>query len=172
MVIDNKRKIIENSNIPDWAIGDPLMERYASTIWGKRVYDDDKLFELMSLQIFQAGLSWKMILARWEAFHKAFKGWRIDTVASFGPREIQKLVEDKTIIRNKLKIEACIHNAKVIQNIQKQHGSFCKWFYEELDGTNLGKLRSILRKKFKFVGPEIARMWLMASGRIASNYQG
>ncbi len=170
MVIDNNRNKIEESNIPDWAIGDPLMEWYGSTIWGKKIYDDDKLFEIMSLQIFQAGLSWKMILARWDAFHKAFKGWQIDKVASFGPKEIQKLVEDKTIIRNRLKIESCIHNAKVIQNIQQQYGSFCKWFYEEIDGNDLGKLQSILRKTFKFVGPEIARMWLIASGRIESNF--
>ncbi len=148
------------------------MEWYASTVWGKRVFEDDKLFGLMSLQIFQAGLSWRLILERWDAFHKAFMGWRIDKVASFGPKEIQQLMKDKSIIRNRMKIEACIKNARIIQNIQKEYGSFCNWFYEELEGNDLGKLQNNLMKTFKFVGPEIARMWLMASGRITPDYQG
>tara|TARA_B100001971_G_scaffold128995_1_gene118876 strand:- start:77 stop:583 length:507 start_codon:yes stop_codon:yes gene_type:complete len=168
--MSNEKK--NNQQIPDWAKGDPLMEWYAATIWGKKVQEDDKLFELMSLQIFQAGLSWRMILARWDAFHKAFMGWRIDKVASFGPNETHQLMKERTIIRNQRKIEACINNAKTIQKIQKQHGSFCKWFYEDLEGNNLGQLQNNLRKTFKFVGPEIARMWLMASGRITPDYQG
>jgi DNA-3-methyladenine glycosylase I len=158
------------SNIPNWAKGDPLMEWYATTIWGRRIYEDDNLFEIMSLQIFQAGLSWRMILARWDAFRKAFNDWKIDAVASFESQEIEKLLDDVTIIRNRRKIEACIKNARIIQHIQKEFGSFCHWFYNVLEGNDLEKLQTILRRTFKFVGPEIARMWLMASGRISANH--
>jgi DNA-3-methyladenine glycosylase I len=155
--------------VPDWALGDPIMERYAANIWGRRVYEDNRLFEIMSLQIFQAGLNWRMILIRWDAFHKAFKEWSIDDVASFGDHEIEILLSDSSIIRNKKKIEACTENARIIQSIQKQYGSFCHWFYDILKGDDLKDLQTILKKKFRFVGPEIARMWLMASGRIPSD---
>ncbi len=156
----------ENNNIPEWAKGDPLMEWYATTVWGKKISDDNRLFEIMSLQIFQAGLTWKLILTRWDAFHKAFKGWQIDNVASLGNNDIETLVNDISIIRNRKKIESCVENARRIQIIQKQHGSFCHWFYNELEGNDLEQNQKTLKKTFKFVGPEISRMWLMASGRI------
>ena len=155
--------------VPDWARGDPLREWYATEVWGKRVHDDDALFEIMSLQVFQAGLSWRMILARRDAFRNAFHGWRIDRVAGMGPDSVDRLVEDASIIRNRKKIEACISNAQVVQDVQREHGSFCGWFYDGLDGDELGPLQKTLRKTFKFMGPEIARMWLMASGRIPSH---
>ena len=152
--------------IPEWAKGDPLMEWYATTIWGKRIVDDDKLFEIMSLQIFQAGLTWRLILSRWSAFRKAFKEWNIDKVASFGSNDVRRLLNDASIIRNRKKIEACISNARIIQTIKKEYSTFCYWFYDELKGDDLNTLQLILKKTFKFIGPEIARMWLMASGRI------
>lgn len=155
-----------DQNIPEWAKGDAFMENYATKIWGKKIFDDNQLFEIMSLEIFQAGLSWRTILVRWDAFHKAFNGWQIDVVASFREKEIETLLNDASIIRNRKKIESCITNARVIQDIQKQNGSFCNWFYNELEGNNLEPLQKTLRAKFKFVGPEIARMWLMAAGRI------
>jgi len=154
--------------VPEWAKGDALMEWYATTIWGQKIDDDDTLFEIMSLELFQAGLNWKMILKRRDAFRKVFKDWNIGAVASFGVAKVNQIILDASIIRNRRKIEACIANAKVIQDIQKEHGSFCHWFYEELAGDDLGELQKTLRKTFKFIGPEIARMWLMASGRISS----
>ena len=155
-----------NREIPSWARGDPLLEWYAGEIWGKRMHDDDALFEVMSLQVFQAGLTWRMILARRDAFRKAFQDWRIDTVAGMGPDVVDHLLQDASIIRNRKKIEACIVNARIIQGIQREHASFCNWFYNVLEGDNLAALQGTLRKTFKFIGPEIARMWLMASGRI------
>ena len=152
--------------VPDWARGDPLMEWYATTVWGKRVADDDALFEVMALQVFQAGLSWRMILARRDAFREAFHAWRIDDVAEMSPDDVDRLVTDPSIIRNRKKIEASISNAQAIQSIQAEHGSFCRWFYEVLEGNELAPLQKALRKTFKFMGPEIARMWLMASGRV------
>ena len=155
--------------IPAWALGDPLMEWYATTIWGKRSESDDALFEIMSLQVFQAGLTWRMILARRDAFRKAFHGWRIEKVAEMSPVRVDRLLQDASIIRNRKKIEACVANAQVIQGIQGEHSSFRRWFYDVLEGDDLARLQKELRKTFKFMGPEIARMWLMASGRIPDN---
>ena len=154
--------------IPWWAGDDPLMVWYATEVWGKRLDNDDALFEVMSLQIFQAGLNWRMILNRRDAFRAAFQGWRIDEVAPMGPGSVERLLQDASIIRNRKKIEACIANARIVQGIQEEHGSFCNWFYHVLEGDDLAVLQRTLRKVFMFVGPEIARMWLMASGRISA----
>ena len=156
----------EPRELPEWASGDELLEWYAKEIWGRRAQSDDAMFEIMSLQIFQAGLSWRMILARRDAFRRAFDGWRIDSVASFSPDDVERMLQDASIIRNRKKIEACIFNASVVQDIQREHGSFCGWFYEVLEGDDLASLQKTLRDTFKFIGPEIARMWLLASGRL------
>jgi len=158
------------SKIPEWAKNDPLMTWYATEIWGKRVDNDDMLFEIMSLQVFQAGLTWKMILKRRDAFRKAFNNWNIAVVASMNLTDVQQLLKNSLIIRNRKKIEACISNANVIKLIQKEHGSFCNWFYNILEGNDLLYLQQNLKKTFKFMGPEIARMWLMACGRIPDQY--
>ena len=156
----------QTQDMPEWARGDPLMEWYATEIWGKRIDDDDGLFEIMCLQVFQAGLTWRMILARRDAFRAAFDGWRIDSVAAMGPEHVDALLGDASVIRNRRKIEACIANAQTVQGLQREHGSFCAWFYDVLPGDDLGELQRALRATFRFMGPEIARMWLMASGRI------
>ena len=157
-----------DSEVRRWVQGDPLKEWYANEVWGRRADDDDALFENMSLQLFQAGLSWHMVLARRDAFREAFHGWSIDEVAEMGPDSVDRLVEDASIIRNRMKIEACISNAQVVQDIRGEHGSFCDWFYDVLEGDDLAPLQKSLRARFKFMGPEIARMWLLASGRIPS----
>ena len=152
---------------PQRASMSELEEWYSDDIWGKRAASDDSLFENMGLQVFQAGLTWRMILARRDAFRAAFNGWSIDAVAAMGPADVEELVKDAAIIRNRKKIEACIENARIIQGLRQQHGSFCNWFYHALEGDSLPELQKALRSTFKFMGPEIARMWLMASGRIA-----
>ncbi len=145
---------------------DPLRDWYVNTIWGKRVGDDDTLFEVMSLQVFQAGLTWRMILNKRDGFRSAFGNWSIDTVAGFGPAEVEVLRNDPRIIRNRLKIQASVENARTVLALQREHGSFCNWFYNILEGTEYPALQKTLRATFKFMGPEISRMWLMASGRI------
>ena len=139
--------------VPDWARDDPLTEWYATKVWGKRVDEDDALFEVMAL-------------ARRDAFRKAFHGWSIGKVAGMGPRDVARLLKDASIIRNRQKIEACIANARMIQDIRREHVSFCHWFYQVLESDDLTELQGTLRKTFRFMGPEIARMWLMACGRI------
>ena len=146
--------------------GDRLREWYSKEIWGKRCANDDALFEVMSLQVFQAGLTWRMVLSRRDSFRAAFDGWKIDAVAAMGPADVARLREDSGIIRNRQKIQAVIANAGIIQRIQKEHGAFCGWFYDVLPGTEYPSLQQELRSTFKFMGPEICRMWLMATGRI------
>lgn len=145
---------------------DPLRDWYVNTIWGKRVGDDDTLFEVMSLQVFQAGLTWRMILSKRDGFRSAFGNWSIKTVAGFGPAQVEALRNDPGIIRNRLKIQASVENARTALALQREHGSFCNWFYNVLEGTEYPALQKTLRGTFKFMGPEISRMWLMASGRI------
>ena len=146
-----------SANSVDW---------YANVIWGKHIVSDNTLFEVMSLQIFQAGLTWHMIIKKRDGFRSAFSNWCVKTVAHFGATEVATLRNDPSIIRNQMKIQAVIENAKIILDIQTKHGSFCNWFYNVLAGTEYPAIRSSLKETFKFMGPEISRMWLMASGRI------
>ncbi len=145
---------------------DPLRDWYVNTIWGKRVEGDNSLFEVMSLQVFQAGLTWKMILDKRDGFRAAFANWDIDTVAAMGAGDIEALRSNANIIRNRLKIRDTIENARTVQTLQAKHGSFCTWFYDILPGSAYPNLQKELRGTFSFMGPEISRMWLMASGRI------
>ena len=145
---------------------DPMREWYTKEIWGKRAANDDALFEVMSLQVFQAGLTWRMVLSRRDSFRAAFAGWKIDAVAAMGPSDVERLREDPGIIRNRQKIQAVIVNAGIVQGIQQEYSGFCDWFYNVLPGSEYPTLKTELRSTFKFMGPEISRMWLMASGRI------
>ena len=148
------------------AVPDPLRDWYRDTIWARRLNDDDALFEVMSLQVFQAGLTWKMVLDKRDAFRRAFRDWKIDRVADMGPDDVEALRQDPAIIRNRLKIEGVIENARRIQALRQEHGTFCRWFYDILPGGEYPALQKELRGAFKFMGPEISRMWLMAAGRI------
>ena len=146
--------------------GDPLREWYSKEIWGQRANGDDALFEVMCLQVFQAGLTWQMVLSRRDSFRAAFAEWNIDAVAAMREPDVARLREDPGIIRNRQKIQAVIANAEIVLEIQKEHGSFCQWFYDHLAGDDYPSLQKELQATFKFMGPEISRMWLMASGRI------
>ena len=108
-----------------------------------------------------------MVLSRRDSFRTAFANWKINDVADMDSDDVARLLEDPGIIRNRQKIQAVISNARVVQGIQNQHGSFCNWFYDVLQGTDYPSLQKELRSTFKFMGPEISRMWLMASGRIS-----
>ncbi len=94
--------------------GDPLYERYHDTEWGFPVPDERALFELLSLEAFQAGLSWRTILAKRDAFRRAFANFDADAVARFDPADVKRLLDDVSIVRNRAKIEATIGNARAI----------------------------------------------------------
>src|SRR5687768_12676304 len=107
-----------------WPGEDEKMIAYHDQEWGVPVHDDQKHFEFLVLDAFQAGLSWKTILHRREGFKKAFANFDVKKVAKFNDKHVEKLMQDEKIIRNKLKITGTIKNAKAFIEIQKEHGSF------------------------------------------------
>jgi DNA-3-methyladenine glycosylase I len=98
--------------------GDPLYERYHDTEWGFPVPDERALFELLSLEAFQAGLSWRTVLAKRDAFRRAFANFDADAVARFDPADVKRLLDDVSIVRNRAKIEATIGNARAILQLR------------------------------------------------------
>ena len=108
-----------------------------------------------------------MILDKRNGFSRAFRNWSIPAVARFGTKDVERLCRDPQIIRNRLKIAAVIFNAQQILQIQSEHGSFTHWFYEVLEGDTYPALQANISPRFRFMGRELCRMWLMATGRIS-----
>lgn len=138
-------------------------KEYHNKHYGYPIIDDDELFGRLVLEINQAGLSWETILKKECNFRVAYASFKIDKVASYNDEDIARLLNDAGIIRNKLKVLAAINNAKVLLDIQKEHGSFKSWLdlnhpLSKEDWTKLFK------KKFKFVGGEIVNEFLMSTG--------
>ena len=150
-----------------WCRNDPLLSEYHDKEWGKVIKNDNKLFERMTMEVFQAGLSWKIILVKRKAFNKAFAEFDIKKVARFKEQKIKKLLEDKSIIRNPRKIYATIYNANAILEKQKEYGSFYN-FVKKLD-TNADLVKQ-MKKHFKFMGKETTTCFLMGCGRIKVNH--
>jgi len=136
---------------------------YHQSHYGFPIADDDQLFERLVLEINQAGLSWTTILNKKDNFFKAFDDFDIDKVARYGQKQKDRLMQDAGIIRNRLKIEATIDNAKKIQALQKQYGSFKNWLdaHHPLTKEEWVKL---FKKTFRFTGGEIVGEFLMSSG--------
>lgn len=136
---------------------------YHDTAYGFPIENDDELFERLVLEINQAGLSWDTILKKQENFKKAYDRFNIQKVASYGEKDIERLLNDAGIIRNKLKINATIHNANVILQLQKDFGSFKNWLDQN---SNLKKEEwvKLFKKTFKFTGGEIVGEFLMSTG--------
>ena len=152
-----------------WCEGDPLLERYHDREWGIAPRSDDELFERMSLQIFQAGLNWKLILTKRDNFLESFDRFKIAKVAKYDDQKLQELLNDAGILRNRRKIAAVIHNARVIQEIQAEF----KTFRDYLDSlpNRLKPLQLEFRKRFKFMGPEISRMFIFNIGKITPPHE-
>ena len=110
-----------------WCGKDPLYVRYHDEEWGKLATDDKVMFEFLVLESSQAGLSWITILRRRENYRKAFAGFDVHLVAGFTEKDVERLMQDTGIIRNKLKIKATISNARHFIEIQKEFGSFCNY---------------------------------------------
>lgn len=139
---------------------------YHDTRYGFRIEEDDALFELLILEIFQAGLSWTTILNKRKNFNMAFEGFKIARVAGYGDNEKERLLKDAGIIRNRLKIEATIHNAKVIIQLQKEFGSFKDWLDHHHPLTKEEWVK-LFKKTFKFTGGEIVNEFMMSAGYLA-----
>ncbi|MDR2033504.1 MAG: DNA-3-methyladenine glycosylase I [Helicobacteraceae bacterium] len=111
----------------EWSGTDPLYIRYHDEEWGREVNDDDKMFEFLVLESAQAGLSWLTILKRRENYRKAFADFDVQKVARFTEKDIERLMQDSGIIRNRNKIESAVSNARLFLEIQKEFGSFCNY---------------------------------------------
>jgi len=145
------------------APGHPFHGTYHDSEYGFPSCMDSVLFERLALEINQAGLSWLTVLKKRAAFQAAFRGFDIDKVAAFGSRDVKRLMGDQAIIRNRLKVDAVIENARRLQAIGKDHGSFAAW----LDGHHpLPKAEwvALFRKTFRFTGAEIVNEFLMSLG--------
>ncbi|OQY96636.1 MAG: DNA-3-methyladenine glycosylase [Sphingobacteriales bacterium UTBCD1] len=131
--------------------------------YGFPVKDDDLLFARLVLEINQAGLSWDTILKKKDNFFKAFDGFKIEKVSGYTERKINKLLLDAGIIRNRLKIEAAIYNARAIKSIQKEFGSFKNWLDGQHPKTKEEWVK-IFKKNFRFTGGEIVNEFLLSTG--------
>jgi len=147
-----------------WAMRDEISRRYHDDEWGVQLNTDSEHLERLALEIFQAGLSWWLMLAKREAFIRAFDGFKPGTVAAYGQVEKERLLSDASIVRNRRKVEAVIHNAGIFVEIARKHGSYARWF----DGLpeNEEFLLAEFRRRFKFCGPEVTRSYLMSVGKI------
>ena len=167
-----------------WCIGDPLYETYHDEEWGKPVFDDNKLFEFLILETFQAGLSWITVLRKRENFRKAFDRFDYKKVANYDQKKIDSLLQDAGIIRNKLKIHATVSNAKAFMKVQDEFGSFSNYIWGFVDGKPIkNKFKSIkdlpantpfsdtiskdLKSRgFKFVGTTVVYAHMQATGMV------
>ena len=145
------------------APGHPFHGSYHASEYGFPSRDDAVLFERLVLEINQAGLSWLTVLKKREAFHAAFAGYAIDTVAAFTARDVKRLMNDEGIIRNRLKVEAVIENAKRLQAIRASHGSFAAWL-DAHHPLSKEKWVKLFKETFRFTGGEIVGEFLMSLG--------
>jgi DNA-3-methyladenine glycosylase I len=136
---------------------------YHDKEYGFPARDDSVLFERLALEINQAGLSWLTVLKKRAAFQQAFRGFDIDTVAAFGPADVQRLLGDAGIIRNRLKVAAVIDNAKRLQEIRASHGSFAAWLDSHHPRSKSAWV-DLFKETFRFTGGEIVNEFLMSLG--------
>ena len=161
-------------------LNNPLYVSYHDNEWGKPVHDDKVFFEFLILEAFQAGLSWECILNKREAFKKGFCEFDVNKVSSFTDQDIERLMADKGIVRNRRKIEASINNAKIFLQIQKERGSFASYiwsftnqqivyepYYIRTTSPLSDNISKDLKKRgMKFVGSTIVYSYLQATGII------
>lgn len=167
-----------------WTKDDMLMNAYHDEEWGVAVHNDEKLFEYLLLDTFQAGLSWKTILHKREGFRKAFDNFDYHKIALYTDEKINELLKDEGIIRNKLKIKASITNAIAFKKVQQEFGSFDKYIWQFVEGktitnrfASLSELpaktevsdamsKDMMKRGFKFVGSTICYAFMQAAGLV------
>ena len=173
-----------NKNRCAWCGNDPLYVEYHDTEWGVPIFDDDKLFEFLILETFQAGLSWITVLRKRENFRRAFDHFDYKKIARYDENKFDSLLQDEGIIRNKLKIKATITNARAFMEVQKEFGSFSKYIWQFIDGkpiknkyNNMSELPAntilsdtisadLKKRGFKFVGSTIVYAHMQATGMV------
>lgn len=137
---------------------------YHDNHYGVPIKDDDELFGRLIMEINQAGLSWRTILMKEKGFRKAYSAFSISKVAKYKEKDFTRLMHDASIIRNRLKINAAIHNAQEIVRIQKEYGSFRKWLDKNAQEIGQDKKQwvALFKKHFTFTGGEIVGEFLMS----------
>ena len=147
----------------DVAPGHPFHGPYHDTEYGFPLRGDAELFERLMLEVNQAGLSWLTILKKREAFRKAYRGFDPEVVARFGARDRARLLADAGIIRNRLKVEAAIANARTLLGIRESHGSFAGWLDAHHPAPKPDWVR-LFKRTFRFTGGEIVGEFLLSTG--------
>jgi DNA-3-methyladenine glycosylase I len=173
-----------------WCNGDPLYEDYHDNEWGVPNFDDQSLFEFLLLEGAQAGLSWITILRKRESIKKAFSQFSAENIARYGPAKIERLMLNKGIIRNRLKIESTVTNAMSYLQIQESVGSFSDYVWQFVDGEPLQNRfrtseqvpatttvseqmsKTLRRDGFRFVGPTICYAFMQATGMVNDHMVG
>ncbi len=154
----------------DAAPGHPEHGPYHDTEYGFPTEDETVLMERLALEIFQAGLSWLIVLRKRPAMNAAFDGFDVDRIARYGARDVNRLLKDPGIIRNRLKVEAIIENAKRIQAMRKSHGSFAAWLAAQHPLTKPDWVK-LFKKTFRFTGGEITGEFLMSVGYLPGTHR-
>jgi len=168
----------------DWSTKDSLYIAYHDNEWGVPLHDEQQLFEFLILETFQAGLSWITVLRKRENFREAFDKFDYKKVALYDETKIQELLQDKGIIRNKLKVRSAISNAQAFMEIQKEFGSFDKYIWGFVGGNSLQNNRKTMselpatteisdqlskdlkKRGFKFVGSTVIYAHMQATGMV------
>jgi len=167
-----------------WAGTDPLYVAYHDEQWGVPMHDDQELFEMLVLEGAQAGLSWSTILNKRENYRRAFDGFEIATVAGYGEADVQRLLADAGIVRNKLKVRSAIRNARAVLEIQAEFGSLDAFLWDFVDGIPIQnawktlseipaqtprseQMSKVLKKRgCNFVGPTICYALMQSIGMV------
>jgi DNA-3-methyladenine glycosylase I len=168
-----------------WAESNALMRHYHDTEWGVPVHDPRLLWETLMLEGFQAGLSWQVILRKREAFRAAFAGFDPAKVATFGERDVARLLADPGIVRSRAKIEATIAGARIFNAMQGRGEDFARFCWSFTEGRPVrgdGKAtqtplsqavsKELKRRGFRFVGPTIVHAWMQAVGIVDDHAPG
>lgn len=173
-----------------WAGSDPLYQRYHDKEWGVPHHDDRALFELLILEGAQAGLSWITILRKREHYREVFDNFDAERIARYGRRRIDRLLKDPGIVRNRLKVEAAVRNARAFLKLREECGTFDRYIWQFVGGRtvhnawrSLGELPSetpasramskdLARHGFTFVGPTICYAFMQAAGLVNDHTTG
>lgn len=164
-------------------VNNPLYVEYHDNEWGVLNLDEKYLFEMLILESFQAGLSWECVLNKRKYFKEAYDNFDIEKIINYDDEKLEKLMNNKNIIRNKLKIKASVENAKVFMDIEKEFGSFKNYllrYFKEYPIKEVGKTTSsisdelskdLYKRGMRFVGSTIIYSYLQAIGLINSHYE-
>jgi DNA-3-methyladenine glycosylase I len=173
-----------------WANSSDLMRKYHDEEWGIPVHDDKKLFEFLILEGAQAGLSWSIVLNKREAYKKAFSGFDYNAVSDYNDKKVNWLMENSGIIRNRLKINSAVNNAKCFIEIRREFGSFDDFIWKYVDGVQIknniksmeevpaktelsDRISNDLKKRgFSFVGSTIIYAFMQAVGLVDDHVEG